>query len=81
MGSEMCIRDRDISNPYIASDDYEKGKTIEIENKDGSKEKRRVFVPDDKDDFQINKRYFLFSEGVYAVFDGNRLIEDTTVSF
>ena len=49
--------------------------------KDGTKQKRKVFVPDDKDDFQINKRYFLFSENIFAVYDGNRLIEDTTVSF
>ena len=76
-------------NPYVPKDEYEKGKTIEVE-KDGKKEERQVFIPNDKSDFTINRRYFLFNEvskgdttsgGIFVVFDGNRLIEDTTVSF
>ena len=75
------FKSMDINNPYIASDQYEIGQPVEIKLEDGTKQKRKVFVPDDKDDFQINKRYFLFSENIFAVYDGNRLIEDTTVSF
>jgi len=76
-------------NPYVPKDEYEKGQAVEIE-KDGKKEKRQAFIPNDKSDFTINRRYFLFNEvspgetksgGIFVVFDGNRLIEDTTVSF
>ncbi len=77
-------------NPYVPNDEYEKGQTIEVDEKDGRKTERQVFIPNDPSDFTINRRYFLFNEvskgdtssgGIFVVFDGNRLIEDTTVSF
>tara|TARA_R100001015_G_scaffold17807_1_gene10133 strand:- start:1053 stop:1895 length:843 start_codon:yes stop_codon:yes gene_type:complete len=78
--NDALYKSMDTSNPYVGKDDYEVGQSIKVKNKDGAVEERRVYVPDDKDDFTKNKKYFLFNEGIFVVFDGNRLIEDTTIS-
>ena len=71
----------DINNPYIASDQYEIGQPVEVKLKTVQNKNVKSLYQTIKTIFTGNKRYFLFSENIFAAYDGNRLIEDTTVSF
>jgi len=63
----------DISNPFISKDDYQKG--TDMTTPDG--EIRRVAIPDDKEDFEPNLKYFLVDMNAFFYYDAasNKLIE------
>ena len=67
----------DVTNPFISGDDYEVGKTLKVKTPEGEIEERRVFIPNDKDDFQPQKKYFIVEANAFFVYDAqnNRLIE------
>ena len=67
----------DISNPFISRDDYEIGQNVKVKTPEGTIEERRVFVPNDKDDFQPSLKYFLVDANAFFFYDAqnNRLIE------
>jgi len=63
----------DISNPFISKDDYQKG--TDMKTPDG--EIRRVAIPDDKEDFEPDLKYFLVDMNAFFYYDAasNKLIE------
>ena len=63
----------DISNPFISKDDYQKG--TDMKTPDG--EIRRVAIPDDKEDFEPDFKYFLVDMNAFFYYDAasNKLIE------
>ena len=63
----------DISNPFISKDDYDKG--ADMKTPDG--EIRRVAIPDDKEDFEPNLKYFLVDMNAFFYYDAasGKLIE------
>ena len=63
----------DISNPFISKDDYQKG--ANMKTPDG--EIRRVAIPDDKEDFEPDLKYFLVDMNAFFYYDAasNKLIE------
>ena len=63
----------DISNPFISKDDYQKG--ADMKTPDG--EIRRVAIPDDKEDFEPNLKYFLVDMNAFFYYDAasGKLIE------
>ena len=63
----------DISNPFISKDDYDKG--ADMKTPDG--EIRRVAIPDDKEDFEPDLKYFLVDMNAFFYYDAasNKLIE------
>jgi len=67
----------DVSNPFISKDDYEVGASVKVKTEEGKTETRRVFVPNDKDDFQPNLKYFVVDANAFFYYDAqnNRLIE------
>ena len=77
LDNDALYKSMDTSNPYIANDDYEEATSAAAKDSEGKEVKIRVFVPDDKDDFRPNKRYFLIDEGIFVTYDSanNRLIE------
>ena len=68
----------DSSKPFVGLDEYSEIAPIGMKNAEGKEVKLRVFEPDDKDDFRLNKLYFLFDENIYVRYDPtkNRLVED-----
>jgi len=77
LDNDELYKSMDTSNPYIANDDYEEATSAAAKDSEGKEVKIRVFVPDDKEDFRPNKRYFLIDEGIFVTYDSanNRLIE------
>jgi hypothetical protein len=67
----------DTSNPFISKDDYEVAAPVKVKTEEGNVEERRVIVPNDKDDFQPNLRYFVVDANAFFFYDAknNRLIE------
>ncbi len=67
----------DVSNPFISKDDYEVAAPVKVKTPEGKIEQRRVIIPDDKDDFQPNLRYFVVDANAFFYYDAknNRLIE------
>jgi hypothetical protein len=68
----------DSSKPFVGLDEYSEIAPIGAKDAEGKEIKLRVFEPDDKDDFRLNKLYFLFDENIYVRYDPtkNRLVED-----
>ena len=77
LDNDALYKSMDTSNPYIPRDDYEEATSATAKDSEGKEVKIRVFVPDDKDDYKPNKRYFLIDEGIFVTYDSanNRLIE------
>jgi len=71
--NEKLEEEIDVSNPFISKDDYEKGSNM----KTPEGEIRRVFIPNDKDDFQPQKKYFIVEANAFFFYDAqnNKLIE------
>ena len=67
----------DVSNPFISKDDYEVAASVKVKTEKGTTETRRVIIPNDKDDFQPNLKYFVVDANAFFFYDGknNRLIE------
>lgn len=75
--NEKLENEIDVSNPFISKDDYEVGQTLKVKTPEGEVEERRVFIPNDKDDFQPQKKYFIVEANAFFFYDAqnNRLIE------
>ena len=75
--NEKLESEIDVSNPFISKDDYEVGQTVKVKTPEGEVEERRVFIPNDKDDFQPQKKYFIVEANAFFFYDAqnNRLIE------
>ena len=75
--NEKLESEIDVSNPFISKDDYEVGQTLKVKTPEGEVEERRVFIPNDKDDFQPNLKYFVVDANAFFYYDAknNRLIE------
>ena len=75
--NEKLESEIDVSNPFISKDDYEVGQTLKVKTPEGEVEERRVFIPNDKDDFQPQKKYFIVEANAFFFYDAqnNRLIE------
>ena len=75
--NEKLESEIDVSNPFISKDDYEVGQTLKVKTPEGEVEERRVVIPNDKDDFQPQKKYFIVEANAFFFYDAqnNRLIE------
>ena len=49
-----------------------------MKDPEGKEIKLRVFEPDDKEDFQLNKLYYLYDQDIYVRYNSakNILVED-----
>jgi hypothetical protein len=67
----------DTSNPYVGQDDYTEIAPVGMKDSEGKQVTFKAFEPNDKEDFQPNKIYFLFNENLYVRYDAakNRLVE------
>jgi hypothetical protein len=67
----------DVNNPFISKDDYEAAAPVKVKTGEGKIEERKVIVPNDKDDFQPNLKYFVVDANAFFYYDAknNRLIE------
>ena len=77
LDNDALYKSMDTSNPYIPNDDYKEVASAGVKDPEGKEIKLRVFVPDDKDDFRPDKRYFLIDEGIFVRYDSanNKLVE------
>ena len=76
--NEKLEQQLDSSKPFVGLGEYSEIAPIAMKDSKGKEKKLRVFEPDDKDDFRLNKLYFLFDENIYVRYDPakNRLVED-----
>ena len=76
--NEKLEQQLDSSKPFVGLGEYSEIAPIGMKDSKGKEKKLRVFEPDDKDDFRLNKLYFLFDENIYVRYDPakNRLVED-----
>ena len=68
----------DTNNPFVGVDDYKEIGTQRMKDPEGKEIKLRVFEPDDKEDFQLNKLYYLYDQDIYVRYNSakNILVED-----
>ena len=68
----------DTNNPFVGVDDYKEIGTQKMKDPEGKEIKLRVFEPDDKEDFQLNKLYYLYDQDIYVRYNSakNILVED-----
>tara|TARA_R100000655_G_scaffold17104_1_gene36662 strand:- start:120 stop:995 length:876 start_codon:yes stop_codon:yes gene_type:complete len=68
----------DTNNPFVGVDDYKEIGTQGMKDPEGKEIKLRVFEPDDKEDFQLNKLYYLYDQDIYVRYNSakNILVED-----
>jgi len=76
--NEKLEQQLDSNKPFVGLGEYSEIAPIGAKDAEGKEIKLRVFEPDDKDDFRLNKLYFLFDENIYVRYDPtkNRLVED-----